>query len=74
LTGLLESEAATSLRAAGALAALAGLFVSAPVARAQDSSPGTSVARDSAYAPGEYRVFTGAGVPATLDDVVAAMG
>jgi uncharacterized iron-regulated protein len=70
----MESEAATSLRAAGALAALAGLFVSAPVARAQDSSPGTAVARDSAYAPGEYRVFTGAGVPATLDDVVAAMG
>jgi uncharacterized iron-regulated protein len=30
-------------------------------------------AADTAYAPGEFRVFTGAGVPASLDDVVAAM-
>jgi uncharacterized iron-regulated protein len=29
---------------------------------------------DTAYVAGEYRVFTGAGQPATLEDVVAAMG
>jgi uncharacterized iron-regulated protein len=38
---------------------------------AQDSAPGTD---HPDYVPGEYRVFTGAGEPATLDDVVAAMG
>jgi uncharacterized iron-regulated protein len=43
----------------------------APPARAQDSSPGIP---DSAYVPGEYRVFTGAGERATLDDIVAEMG
>lgn len=30
-------------------------------------------AQDSAYVPGEYRVFDGSGTPATLDDVTAAM-
>ena len=29
---------------------------------------------DTAYTPGAYRVFTGAGAPATLEDVVRAMG
>jgi len=40
-------------------------------ARAQDSSPGVG---DSSYVAGEFRVFTGAGEPASIDDVVAAMG
>jgi uncharacterized iron-regulated protein len=30
-------------------------------------------APDTVYEPGEYRVFTGAGQPASLDDIVAAM-
>jgi uncharacterized iron-regulated protein len=33
----------------------------------------TAAAADTAYTAGDYRVFTGAGDPATLDDVVAAM-
>lgn len=37
----------------------------------QDAPP---AATDTAYVAGEYRVFTGAGEPATLEDVVAAMG
>ena len=37
---------------------------------AQDSS---AEPPDTAYVAGEYRVFTGTGGPATLDDVVAAM-
>lgn len=45
---------------------LLALALAAPAA-AQD-------APDTAYVPGEYRVFTGAGAAATLDDVVAAMG
>lgn len=53
------------------LAALPLVLMIAPPARAQDSSPGVG---DSAYVAGEYRVFTGAGEPASLDDVVAAMG
>lgn len=44
-----------------------------PEARAQDSSPDVPAAHDTAYTAGEYRVFTGSGQPATLDDVVAAM-
>jgi uncharacterized iron-regulated protein len=47
------------------------VLLTAVSARAQDSAPGLP---DSAYVPGESRVFTGAGEPATLDDVVAAMG
>ena len=43
-------------------------------ARAQDSTPGVPAAEDTAYTAGEYRVFTGAGQPATLDDIIAAMG
>ncbi|MDH5805752.1 MAG: ChaN family lipoprotein, partial [Gemmatimonadota bacterium] len=51
------------------LTALIG-FLSAPL-QGQDSSPSSL---DSAYVAGDYRVFTGAGHPATLEDVVAAMG
>ena len=57
------------LFAAPPLALLIALATVLP-ARAQDSSPGVG---DSAYVAGEYRVFTGAGEPASLDDVVAAM-
>ncbi len=46
---------------------------SATLAHAQDSTPGVPLAEDTAYTAGEYRVFTGAGQPATLDDIVAAM-
>jgi uncharacterized iron-regulated protein len=53
------------------LAAQLLVLMIAPPVGAQDSSPGIP---DSAYVPGEYRVFTGAGSPATLDDIVAAMG
>ncbi len=41
---------------------------------AQDSTPDTPAAQDTAYVAGEYRVYTGSGTPAALDDVVAAMG
>ncbi|MEX0893096.1 MAG: ChaN family lipoprotein [Gemmatimonadota bacterium] len=40
-------------------------------AAAQDHPP---VLPDTAYTPGAYRVFTGAGEPARLEDVVRAMG
>jgi len=46
------------------------LFTGLP-ARAQEPSAGTL---DSAYVAGEYRVFTGAGEPASIDDIVAEMG
>ncbi len=45
------------------------LAAAAPLAGQEP--PTTSV--DTAYSPGEYRVFTGAGQPASLDDVVRAM-
>jgi uncharacterized iron-regulated protein len=50
------------------------LMITLPLPRciqAQDSSPEVG---DSSYVAGEYRVFTGAGEPASLEDVVAAMG
>jgi uncharacterized iron-regulated protein len=53
------------------LAALPLVLMIALPARAQDSSPGIG---DSTYVAGEYRVFTGAGEPASIDDVVAEMG
>ena len=59
-----------TLLGAGVLFLLTGF---ASPALAQDSTPGIPAAEDSAYAPGEYRVYTGAGRPASLDDVVAAM-
>jgi uncharacterized iron-regulated protein len=53
------------------LAALPLVLMIALPARAQDSSPGVV---DTAYVAGKYRVFTGAGEPSSIDDVVAAMG
>lgn len=41
----------------------------APVAAQMPTAPQL----DTAYRPGAYRVFTGAGQPATLDDIVKAM-
>jgi len=46
------------------------IFLALP-APAQDSSPGVG---DTAYVAGEYRVYRGDGSPASLDDVVMAMG
>ncbi len=42
-------------------------------AAGQDSSPDVPAAEDTAYTAGEYRVFTGRGEPATLDEIVEAM-
>jgi uncharacterized iron-regulated protein len=53
------------------LAALPLVLVTALPARAQDPSHDDI---DTAYVAGEYRVFTGAGEPATIDDIVAEMG
>ena len=53
------------------LAALPLVSMIASTAAAQDSAPGEA---HSAYVAGPYRVFTGAGVPAAFDDVIAAMG
>ncbi len=33
----------------------------------------SSAVRDTAYAPGEYRIFTGAGEPSSLDAIIEAM-
>jgi uncharacterized iron-regulated protein len=52
-------------------AALPLVLMIAPRATAQDSSPGVG---DTAYVAGEYRVYDGAGEPASIDDIVAAMG
>ena len=60
------------LCAVGVLLVLAGLTYPAP-ARAQDSTPGVPASGDTAYTAGEYRIFTGAGEPASLDDIVSAM-
>lgn len=38
--------------------------------RAQDSSPDLG---DSLYVPGEYRIYTGRGEPATMEDIAMAM-
>ncbi|MEE8192745.1 MAG: ChaN family lipoprotein [Gemmatimonadales bacterium] len=53
------------------LAALPLALMIALPAHAQDSSPAVG---DSAYVAGEYRVFTGSGEPASIDDIVAEMG
>ncbi len=59
------------MNALGSLvAASLGILLAQPL-QGQDSSPGLG---DSSYVAGEYRVFTGAGEPASLVDVVAAMG
>lgn len=47
------------------------LLLAATAATAQDSPP---EAVDTAYVAGAYRVFTGAGEPASLEDIVTAMG
>ncbi len=52
-------------------AALLLVLMIALPARAQKSPPRMG---NSSYVAGEYRVFTGAGEPASLDDVIAAMG
>lgn len=52
------------------LAAVLVALVSVPSIFAQDSSPQLP---DSAYVPGEYRVYTGAGSAASFEDIVAAM-
>jgi uncharacterized iron-regulated protein len=49
---------------------LSALSISAAPVFAQDSSPGVG---DSAYVAGEYRVYTGTGEPASIDDIIAAM-
>jgi uncharacterized iron-regulated protein len=49
---------------------LSALSISAAPVVAQDSSPGVG---DTAYVAGEYRVYTGAGEPASIDDIIAAM-
>jgi uncharacterized iron-regulated protein len=51
--------------------ALLFVLITGLPARAQEPSAGTL---DSAYVAGEYRVFTGAGEPASIDDIVAEMG
>lgn len=48
------------------------LMMGALAGCAQNPRPGDA-GLDPAYRPGEYRVFTGAGQPARLDDVVQAM-
>lgn len=48
------------------------LIMGLPSACAPNPGPGDA-GLDSAYRPGEYRVFTGAGQPASLEDVVQAM-
>lgn len=56
----------TAMARAVGCAVAAGLLLPATALPAQETP-------DTAYSPGEYRVFTGAGAPASLDDVVAAM-
>jgi uncharacterized iron-regulated protein len=52
------------------VAALPLVLMIAPPVHAQDPAPGVG---DTAYVAGEYRVFTGAGDPASIDDIVAEM-
>ena len=53
------------------VAALPLVLTLAPPLCAQDAAP---VVPDTAYTAGEYRVFTGSGEPASIDDIVAQMG
>lgn len=53
-----------------ALSAAIAVMVSPLPTRAQAAPP---AANDSAYSPGEYRVFAGDGEPAELDDIIEAM-
>jgi len=52
-------------------AALPLVLPLASALRAQDAPPAVT---DSAYVAGAYRVFTGAGAPASLDAIIAEMG
>jgi uncharacterized iron-regulated protein len=61
----------STILAACALAACAHAALGAVPVSAQQLPPEVV---DTAYVAGDYRVFTGTGQPATLDDVVAAMG
>ena len=64
-------------RACRSITAGAGTLIFAAVlacpAQAQDSTPGVPAAADTAYTPGGYRVYTGAGAAASLDDIIDAM-
>jgi uncharacterized iron-regulated protein len=53
------------------VAALPLVLTLAPPVPAQDAPPDV---KDSAYVAGAYRVFTEAGAPASLDDIVAEIG
>ncbi|MDH3290876.1 MAG: ChaN family lipoprotein [Gemmatimonadota bacterium] len=53
------------------VAALPLVLTLAPPLSAQDAA---QAVQDTAYVAGEYRVFTGAGEPASIDDIVAEMG
>jgi uncharacterized iron-regulated protein len=53
------------------IAALLLVLTLAPLLCAQDVAPAV---QDTAYVAGAYRVFTGAGEPASIDDIVAEMG
>ncbi len=59
------------MNSASTLTALWLAAAMAPPAHAQDAPPET---RDSAYVAGEYRVFTGAGEPASIQAIIAEMG
>ena len=73
MTRLAPLQLARSARAAaataGSLAAVVALVGLPRTLQAQAVTPPL----DTAYVPGEYRVFTGAGEAASLEDVVAAM-
>jgi uncharacterized iron-regulated protein len=56
-------------RAAGVLAGAAFAVLATAPAAGQHAT----AAVDTAYVPGEYRIFTGAGSPATLEEIIAAM-
>lgn len=53
------------------LALAAGALLFTPAAGTAQDIP--DAVNDTAYTPGEYRVFTGAGEPSNLDDLVAAV-
>ncbi len=59
------------IRHLSGILSMVGLAGIATVGSAQEPA---HEALDTAYVPGDYRVFTGSGEPASLDDVVAAMG
>ena len=52
----------------GALALVFGVALTAAAQKASPTKP------DSAYVPGAYRIFAGTGAPASIGDIVQAMG